>query len=103
MNESSKGHKVSASLTLVTTEKNRLISWASPVQGLNKTGGVTPSAKSSITNRTLMFGRKMTELIFAFLAKLPYALLKLGYEIAKLVTRGLSSIRRLLSSSTGAR
>ncbi len=103
MNESSKGNKVSASLTSVTTERNRLISWDSPVHGLNKPDGVTPSAKSSITIRTLMFVRKMTELIFAFLPKLPYELLMLGYEIAKLVTRGFSSIRRLLSSSIGAR
>jgi hypothetical protein len=94
--ESSEGHKTSATLTSVKIERNRLISWDSTVQGLNKPDGVTPNSKSSITIRTLLFVRKITKLFPESLAKLPYALFKLGYEIAKLVTRVLSKIRHLL-------
>jgi len=94
--ESSEGYTTSATFTSVTTERNRLISWDSTVQGLNKPGGVTPSPKSSITARKLGFVMKITKLIFESLAELPYAFFKFGYEIAKLITKGLSSILRLL-------
>ena len=96
MTESSEGHKTSATLTSVKMKRNRLISWDSIVQGLNKPDGVTPSSKKSITSGTLVFVRKITKLFPESLAKLPFALFKLGYEIAKLVTRVLSNIRRLL-------
>lgn len=96
MTESSEGHKTSASLTSVKIERNRLMSWDSTVQGLNKTDGVTQSSKNSITIGTIVFVRKVTKLFPESLAKLPYALFKLGYEIAKIFTRGFSTIRRLL-------
>ncbi len=96
MKESSEGNKTSATLTSIKIERNRLISWDSTVQGLNKPDGVTPSSKNSITIRTLVFVRKLTKLFPESLAKIPYALFKLGYEIAKLVTRALSKIRLLL-------
>ncbi len=96
MAESSEGHKTSASITSVKIERNRLMSWDSTVQGLNKPDGVTPSSKKSITIRTIVFVRKVTKLFPESLAKLPYALFKLGYEIAKIFTRGFSTIRRLL-------
>ena len=96
MIESSKGHKTPASLTSVKIERNRLMSWDSPVQKLTKPADVIPSSKSSITLRPLGFVSKITKLFFTSLANLPYALFKLGYEIAKLVTMGLSKIRRLL-------
>ena len=94
--ESSKEYNVSATFTSVTTERNRVISWDSTVQGLNKPGGVTPSSKSPITIRTLGFVSKITKFFSGSLAKLPYALFKFGYEIAKLITRGISRVRRLL-------
>ena len=94
--ESSKGHKVSATFTSVTNERNRVISWDSTVQGLNKPDGVTPSSKNLITVRTPVLVRKVTKLFSESLAKLPHALFKLSYEIAKIFTRGLSAIRRLL-------
>ena len=94
--ESSKEHKVSATFTSVTNERNRVISWDSTVQGLNKPGGVTPGSKNSITIRTLGFVGKITKFFSGVLAKLPYALFRFGYEIAKLVTKTLSSLRRLL-------
>ena len=94
--ESTKGHKHPNASTSVTTQRNRLISWDSNAQGLNKPYGVTPSSKNSITIRTLVFVRKLTKLFPESLAKIPYALFKLGYEIAKMVTRVLSKIRLLL-------
>ena len=96
MTESSKEYKVSATFTSVTTERNRVMSWDSTVQGLNKPGGVTPSSKSLITMRTLGFVGKITKFFSGSLAKLLYALFKFGYEIAKLLTRGISRVRRLL-------
>ena len=96
MTESSESLKTSATLTSVKIERNKLISWDSAVQGLNNPDGVTPSSKNSITSRTLVFVRKITKLFPETLAKLPFALFKLGYEISKLVTRVLSNIRRLL-------
>ncbi|GEM_PF-3182229 len=103
MTESSEGYTTSATFTSVTTERNRLISWDSTVQGLNKPGGVTPSPKSSITARKLGFVMKITKLIFESLAELPYAFFKFGYEIAKLFTRVLSRVRLLFSVSKTAR
>jgi hypothetical protein len=94
--ESSEGHKTSASLISVKIERNRLMSWDSTVQGLNKPDGVTPSSKNSITIRTIVFVCKVSKLFPESLAKLPYGLFKLGYEIAKIFTRGFSTIRRLL-------
>ena len=96
MTEYSEGHKTPASLTSVKIERNRLMSWDSTVQGLNKPDGVTQSSKNSITISTIVFVRKATKLFPESLAKLPYALFKLGYEIAKIFTRGFSTIRRLL-------
>jgi hypothetical protein len=80
----------------VKTERNRLVSWESPVQELTKPAIVTPSPRNAITLKPLEFVSEVTKLILATFAKLPYTLFKLGYEIAKLVTRGLSRIRRLL-------
>ena len=97
--ESSKVHKVSATLTSVKIERNRLISWDSTVQGLNKPDGVTQSSKGSITIKAVGFVSKITQLFSGSIAKLPYALFKIGYEIAKLFTRGLSRIRSLFSGS----
>lgn len=96
MTKYSEGHKTPTSLTSVKIERNRLMSWGSTVQGLNKPDGVTPSSKSSITIRALGFVSKITQLFSGSLAKLPYALFKFGYEIAKLFTRGLSTMRHLL-------
>ena len=96
MTESSEGPETSATLTSVKIERNRLISWDRTVQGLNKPDGVTPSSKNSITIGRLVFVRKVTKLFLESLAKLPYALFKVGYEIAKLVTQVLANIRRLL-------
>ncbi len=72
------------------------MSWDIPVQGLTKQDDLTLSSKSKITVWPFRFVSNTTKLLLASLAKLPYALFKLGYEIAKLVTRLLSNIRRLL-------
>ena len=103
MTESSEGNEVSATLTSVTTARNRLMSWDSTVQELTKPGDVTPSSKNSITPKPVGFIGKKTKLFFATVAKLPYKLFKFSYEIAKLFTRGLAGIRRLLSGSKKAR
>jgi hypothetical protein len=94
--ESSKVHKVSAPLTSVTTERNRLISWDSTVQELTKPDDVIPGLKTVSILWQFGFASKIIRVFFASLAKLPYTLFKLGYEIAKLVTKRLSSLRRLL-------
>jgi hypothetical protein len=89
-------HKVSATLSSVTAERNRLISWDSLVQGLTKPSAEIPSSKNLITLGPFRFLSNVITLFLASLANLPYALFKLGYEIAKLVTRGISRIRSLL-------
>ena len=96
MTEFSKGVEFTNVSSSVKTERNRLVSWESPVQELTKPAVVIPSAKNAITLKPHEFVSKVTSLILATLVKLPYTLFKLGYEIAKHVTRGLSSIRRLL-------
>jgi len=101
--KSSEGHKVPATLNSVTTERNRLMSWGSTFQELTKPVAEFPRTKTPVTPRPLGFVSNITKSIFASLVKLPHTLFKLGYEIAKLVTRGLSSVRRLLSSSIEAR
>jgi hypothetical protein len=94
--ESSKVHKVSDPLTSATTERNRLMSWDSTVQELTKPDDGVPGLKTASILWPFGFASKIIRVIFASLAKLPYALFKLGYEIAKLVTKRLSSLRRLL-------
>ena len=96
MTESSKVHKVSNPLNSVTTERNRLMSWDIPVQGLTKPVEVIPSSKTAIIIWLSGFASKIIRVFSAYLAKLPHALFKLGYEIAKLVTKRLSSLNRLL-------
>ena len=96
MTEPTKEIKDTTPSTSVMTERNRLMSWDSLVQGLIKPGDVIPSSKNSITLGPFGFVIKVPKLIFAFLAKLPYTFFKLAYEGAKLVTMGLSSIRRVL-------
>lgn len=103
MTESSKGDKHTSPSTSVTTERNRLMSWESTVQGLAKPGAAATRSKSSINPWTLGFVSKITKLFFASLAKLPYTLFKFSYEIAKLFTRGLSRIKCRLSGSKEAR
>jgi hypothetical protein len=90
---------MSATFTSVTAGRNRVISWDSTVQGLNKPDGVTQSSKGSIKIKALGFVSKITQLFSGSIAKLPYALFKFGYEIAKLFTRGLWRIRSLFSGS----
>ena len=94
--ESSKENKVSTPLTSVTTERNRLMSWDSTVQELTKPDDVIPGLKTASILWPFGFASKIIRVFFASLAKLPYTLFKLGYEIAKLVTKTLSSLRRLL-------
>ena len=96
MTESSKGQKHPNALTSVTTQRNRLMSWDNTVQGITEPGGLISSSKNLITLRALGLASRIPKLICASLAKLPYTLFKFSYEIAKLVTRGLSSIRRSL-------
>jgi hypothetical protein len=94
--ESSKEFQGADSSNSVTNERNRIISWAGAVQQPTIPFAVTPRPKNAIILRPLGFISKITKLFFASLAKLPYVLFKLGYEIAKLVARALSSIRRYL-------
>jgi hypothetical protein len=94
--EYSKRLKYAALSGSVSTERNRVISWDSTVQGLNKPAGVTPSTKIAIILRPFGFVNNITKLILASLARLPYTFFRFAYEGAKLVAMGLSSIRRVL-------
>jgi hypothetical protein len=94
--QSSKVHKVSGPLTSLTTERNRLMSWDSTVQELSKPDDVIPGLKTAIILWPFRLASKVIRVFSSSLAKLPYTLFILGYEIAKLITKGLSSIRRLL-------
>ena len=96
MTEFSKGFEYTSPSTPVTTERNRHISWASTVQELTKPVTVIPSSKIAIILRPLVFASKTSKLILRTSVKLPYIVFNLGYEIAKLFTKGLSSIRRSL-------
>jgi len=94
--EYSEGHKTPASLPSVKIERNRLMSWDSTVQELTKPDDVIAGLKNAIILWPFGFASKIIRVFLASLAKLPYTLFKLGYEIAKLVTKRLSSLRRLL-------
>ena len=96
MIESSKGVEFTNVSNSVKSKKNRLVSWESPFQELTKPAVVIPSPRNVITLKPIDFVSKIAKLIFATLVKLPYTLFKVGYGIAKLVTRGISRIRRLL-------
>ena len=96
MTESAKRYKHPSTSTPGTAEKNRLMSWDSTLQGRTKPHDVIPNSKSSITAKPPGFFSRIIRAIFESLAKLPYALFKLGYEVAKKVTWGLSNIRRCL-------
>jgi hypothetical protein len=101
--EPAKEIKDAAPSTSVMTERNRLVSWDSIARVLTKPVDVIPSSKITIILGPLAFVSKITKLIIAAVVMLPYTLFKIGYEIAKLFTRGLAGIRRLLSGSKKAR
>ena len=96
MTEPNKEIKDATPSTSVMTEKNRLMSWDSIARGLTKPVDVIPSSKITIILGPLAFVSKISKLISAALVNLPYTLFKIGYEIVKLFTRGVSSLRRLL-------
>ena len=96
MAEPSKESKAATPSTPVMTERNRLMSWDSIAQGLTKPVDVIPSSKITINLRPLEFASETTKLTLAAVVKLPYTIFKLGYEIAKLVTRVLSNLRHLM-------
>lgn len=96
MTESSKGFKITDVSNPVKTERNRLVSWQSRDEEFTKPVAVIAIPKNATTTKLLEFVSMVMKLIVATLVKLPYTVFKLGYEIAKLVTRGLSRIRRLL-------
>ena len=96
MTEPTKEIKDATPSTSVMTERNRLMSWDSIARGLTKPVDQIPSSKITIILRPLAFVSKIKKLISAALVKLPYTLFKLGYEIAKLVTRVLSNLRHLM-------
>ena len=99
MTESSEGNEVSATLTSVTTARNRLMSWGNTAKDPTKTFVVVASYKIPMIGPLLGFVSNITKWILAALISLPYTLLKFVYVIAKLFTRGLSSIRRFLPSA----
>ena len=92
----SKGVEFTNDSNSVKTKRNRLVSWEKPIQEFTKPAVVISNPRNVITPKPLEFVSKVTKLILATLVNLPYTLLKLGYEIAKVVTRGLLRIRRLL-------
>jgi hypothetical protein len=96
MTESCKEFEGADPSNSVTTETNRLMSWDSTVQQLTIPLAVTPRPNNTIILRPLGFVRSISKLILKNMVKVPYTFFKLGYEIAKLFTRGLSSVRRLL-------
>jgi hypothetical protein len=96
VSEPSKEFKDADPSASVMTERNRLVSWASAAQELTKPVAVIPISKIAIILKPPLFVSKMTKLILTTLLRLPHKLFKLGYEIAKLFTRALSSIRRSL-------
>jgi hypothetical protein len=96
MTEPSKELIDPAPSTSVMTERNRLMSWDNTAQEFNKPVAVVPISQSTIIRSLLAFVSKTAKSILAALVRLPYSLFKLGYEIAKVITRGLSRIRRLL-------
>ena len=99
MTEPAKEIKDAAPSSSVMTERNRLMSWDSIARGLAKPVDVIPSSKITIILGPLAFVSKITNLIIGAVVKLSYTLFKIGYEIAKLFTRGVSSLRRLLFPS----
>jgi hypothetical protein len=78
-------------------EKNRLISWDSNVQELNQSNAGTSDSKGTTMPSHSGLANKMTKLILATAVRLPTVIFKVGYELAKLATRGLSRVRRLFS------
>jgi len=101
--ESSKRVEFFVSSTIATAEKNRLMSWESTLSNATKSGALVPGSKPAITIRPVGFVRKIVNVILGTLVTMHYALVKIGYEIAKFVTRGLSTFRRFLFGSNQAK
>jgi hypothetical protein len=72
--EFSKGVDYTKVSNSVKTERNRLVSWESPVQELTKPAVVIPSPRNAITLKPLEFVSKVTKLMRATLLQLPYTL-----------------------------
>ena len=96
MTESSKEVELVDLQSSGTTERNRFVSWERDVQRSTKSAVEIPSSKIALLLSPVRLARDFTKSIFAIPLRLLYASLKFVYGIAKFITMGLSSIRRLL-------
>ncbi len=103
MIDSSKRVEFCGSPTIATAEKNRLMSWENTLPTATKSDSLVRGSKPAITIRPVGFVRKIVNMILGTLLAMPYALVKIGYEIAKFVTSGLSTFRRFLFGSNQAK
>ena len=79
-----------------TTQRNRFVVWERASQDPNNSGVGIPSPKKSTSLRPLNHISSITKSIVKALLSVLYTFIKVGYEVAKFATRGLSSIRRFL-------
>ena len=98
MTEFSKEVKDSVPATSARTDRNRFVSWESEVQLANKIGVEILTPKKSKSHGSPSFASRTTKSIVTVFLKVLYTVFKVGYEVAKFLTRRLSSIRGLLFS-----
>jgi hypothetical protein len=96
MTEFSKEVKVGAPSTPLKTDRNRFVSWESAAQIANKPGVEILTPKTSKSHGSLNFASRTNKSILTVSLTALYTVFKVGYEVAKFVTRRLASIRRLL-------
>lgn len=96
MTDSSKRLEAVPHFTSGTIERNRILSWDIVNQRPNKSSPENLSSKITLSPSPLWLAARVPKLTIASLARLLYITIKLGYEIAKYLTRGLSGIRSYL-------
>ena len=79
-----------------TPQRNRFVVWERVSQDPNNSGVGIQSPKKTTSLRPPNHISSITKSIFKALLGVLYTFIKVGYEVAKFATRGLSSIRRFL-------
>jgi hypothetical protein len=95
VNESPNEFDVGTASKSGTTKRNRFASWESTSQRSTKSGARIRSSKITTSSSPLIVSSKITKSLVAALLWVLYTFFIVAYEVAKFVTRGLSSIRRL--------
>jgi len=76
------------------SKRNRFVSWESVSQRPNKSGELISTSRIAFSFSRHGITLRITHSLVSALFRVSYTFFKVVYEVAKIITRGLSSIRQ---------